>query len=150
MARLQLILLSWFGAGYSPKAPGTVGSAASLPFAWVIAMAWGSSGLLIAVVIVFLIGWLAARATVEAHKDPGWVVVDEVAGQWLTLAFIPPDLFLYSIGFILFRLFDIFKPWPIRFLEQNIPGALAIMIDDIGAAAYAGITLYLVFLIVGV
>jgi len=138
MKRLNLLLLSWFGSGYSPVAPGTAGSIAALPFAWVIAIYWGATGLATAALLVFVIGWFVCSITPEAKSDPGWVVIDEVAGQWLTLAVVPPDLLLYGLGFLLFRLFDIFKPWPIRALEQNMAGGLGVMVDDIAAAVYAG------------
>jgi phosphatidylglycerophosphatase A len=149
MKRLNLLLLSWFGSGYSPVAPGTAGSIAALPFAWVIAIYWGATGLATAALLVFVIGWFVCSITPEAKSDPGWVVIDEVAGQWLTLAVVPPDLLLYGLGFLLFRLFDIFKPWPIRALEQNMAGGLGVMVDDIAAAVYAGIVLYGAFLIIG-
>lgn len=149
MARINLLLLSWFGTGYSPKAPGTMGSLAAVPFAWLMAASWGQHTLIIAAAVVFALGWAAAHATEEARRDPGWVVVDEVAGQWLTLAFVPPDIILYAIGFVLFRLFDIFKPWPVRTLEQKVPGALGVMVDDIAAALYAGALSYGAFRIIG-
>ena len=149
MKRLNLLLLSWFGSGYSPVAPGTAGSIAALPFAWVIAIYWGATGLAAAALMVFVIGWFVCSITPEAKRDPGWVVIDEVAGQWLTLAVVPPNLLLYGLGFLLFRLFDILKPWPIRALEQNMPGGLGVMVDDIAAAVYAGIVLYGAFLIIG-
>lgn len=76
-------------------------------------------------------------------------MIDEVSGQWLTLAFVPPDVLLYAIGFIAFRIFDIFKPWPIRTLEQKVPGALGVMVDDIAAAVYAAILLYFATLVLG-
>ncbi len=144
MRQLKRIILSWFGAGYSPKAPGTVGSLAALPFAWWIASTWGLPALALAAGCAFLIGWAAASTTPEAAADPGWVVIDEVAGQCLTLAVVSPDLVLYGIGFLLFRVFDIFKPWPIRFLEQRIPGGLGVMVDDIAAAVYAGFILFFI------
>lgn len=149
MRRINRIILSWFGSGYSPKAPGTAGSVAALPFAWVIASAWGATGLIVAGVIAFAIGWAAVAATPEAKADPGWVVIDEVAGQWLTLAVVPPGIILYGIGFMLFRGFDIFKPWPIRTLERRIPGALGVMVDDVAAAVYAGLILYFVKIFYG-
>ena len=90
-----------------------------------------------------------AHATPEAKKDPGWVVIDEVSGQWLTLAVVPPDFILYAVGFFLFRIFDIFKPWPIRTLEQKVPGALGVMIDDVAAAVYAAALLYAFRLVIG-
>lgn len=149
MVFVKLSLLSWFGSGYSPKAPGTAGSLASLPFAWYIATAWGPQSLILAGFIAFVIGVAVAHITPEAKKDPGWVVIDEVAGQWLTLAVVPPDLILYAVGFLLFRIFDIFKPWPIRTLEQKVPGALGVMIDDVAAAVYAAALLYAFSLVIG-
>lgn len=146
---INLALLSWFGAGYSPKAPGTAGSLAALPFAWVMAQLWGSNILIIAGIAVFVVGVAAAHATPAAKKDPGWVVIDEVAGQWLTLAVVPPDLMLYAIGFLAFRFFDIFKPWPIRTLEQKVPGALGVMIDDVAAAVYAAVVLFTFSILLG-
>lgn len=146
---IYLTLLSWFGTGYSPKAPGTVGSLASLPFAWAISMYWGPLALIPAGVLAFIIGVIVAHQTPEAKKDPGWVVIDEVAGQWLTLAIVPPDLLLYAVGFLAFRVFDIFKPWPIRTLEQKVPGALGVMIDDVAAAVYAAAVLYAFSIMIG-
>lgn len=142
MKNINIIILSWFGSGYSPKAPGTAGSLAALPFAWAIASVWGPSTLVIAGLLAALIGWASAAATPAAKSDPGWVVIDEVAGQWLTLAIVPPDLLLYAIGFCAFRFFDILKPWPIRTLERTVPGALGVMVDDLAAAVYAGAVLY--------
>jgi phosphatidylglycerophosphatase A len=149
MKFINLTLLSWFGSGYSPKAPGTAGSLAALPFAWGIATLWGPYALIIAGLAVAAIGWAAAAATPEAQADPGWVVIDEVAGQWLTLAVVPPDLLLYFVGFIAFRFFDILKPWPVNTLEQRVPGALGVMIDDVAAAIYAAAVLYIFTQIVG-
>lgn len=144
MNYVNLIILSWFGSGYSPKAPGTAGSLGALPFAWLIASTWGPTALIFAGFIAAVVGWASAAATPAAKRDPGWVVIDEVAGQWLTLAIVPPDLLLYAIGFCAFRFFDIFKPWPIRTLERTIPGALGVMVDDLAAAVYAGALLYAV------
>lgn len=149
MKHINLLILSWFGSGYSPKAPGTAGSLAALPFAWVIAETWGPAALIFAGFAAFVIGWASAAVTEEAKKDPGWVVIDEVAGQWLTLAIVPPDLFLYAIGFCAFRFFDIVKPFPIHLLERNVPGALGVMVDDIAAAVYAGLVLYVAKLVIG-
>lgn len=126
-----------------------MGSLAALPFAWVIVVTTGSAGLIICTFIVFAIGWYAAANTPEARNDPGWVVIDEVAGQWLTLSVVAPSLLYYVLGFLLFRFFDIVKPWPVRFLERSIPGALGVMVDDIAAALYAGLCLYGVSLLIG-
>jgi phosphatidylglycerophosphatase A len=133
------LIASWFGAGFLPGAPGTWGSLAALPFAWAIVFYASRWWLLAAAIIVFFIGWIAAdRATRRGtDPDPGWVVIDEVAGQWLTLLALPLDLAGYAIGFFLFRLFDIWKPWPIRQVERRYGGGFGIMIDDVLAAIYA-------------
>ena len=141
-----ILLATWFGAGYLPKAPGTWGSLAALPFAWVIVGFLGWMGLAVACVLVFAVGlWSAAvyMGQSGAH-DPGPVVIDEVAGQWLTLLVVPPDLALYGVGFVLFRLADIFKPWPASWADREVPGALGVMLDDVIAGVYAAAALYLV------
>ena len=94
---------------------------------------------------MFLIGiWAAERymAAVGIH-DPTAVVIDEIAGQWLTLAIAPLDPFAYAAGFVLFRVFDVLKPWPVSWLDRRVSGGFGVMIDDIGAALYAGGALWL-------
>ncbi len=132
------LLATWFGSGLLPKAPGTWGSLAALPFAWGIATVWGSWGLLAGAVAVFALGvWASDRVARRlGREDPGLVVVDEVAGQWLTLLAVPPDVLLYGVGFVLFRLFDIWKPWPVSWAERTFPGGWGIMIDDVVAGLY--------------
>lgn len=135
---------TWFASGLSPKAPGTMGTVAALPFAWAIALYAGQTGLLIASLICFMVGiWFAgAYAQMTGIKDPGAVVIDEVAGQWLALAFIPFSWAGLAAGFVLFRLFDILKPWPISWLDKNTRGGFGIMIDDMAAGLAAGLILY--------
>ncbi|WP_135077891.1 phosphatidylglycerophosphatase A [Terasakiella sp. SH-1] len=140
------VLATWFGSGLLPKAPGTWGSLAALPFAWGIQYYTGWIGLSIATVLVFLIGWWAAHAFEEKAdvKDPGAVVIDEVAGQWLVLIPAGLDLKLYIIGFFLFRLVDIFKPWPACWFDRHVHGGLGIMLDDVVAALYGLIAIYFI------
>ena len=130
---------SFFGCGFLPVAPGTWGSLAALPLAWAIVLLGGRWWLLAAAAAVFVIGCIAAdrasRATAE--RDPGWIVIDEVAGQWLTLLALPLTPPAYALGFVLFRLFDIWKPWPVRWAERRYGGGFGIMIDDVIAAFYA-------------
>jgi len=133
------LLATWFGAGLLPKAPGTWGSVAALPFAWGL-MAWGgTSAVLAAAGLCFIVGWwvsaIYARST--GIDDPSEVVIDEVAAQWLVLAWTPLDPFAYLVGFALFRLFDVRKPWPVSWADRAIGGGLGIMVDDILAALYA-------------
>lgn len=144
IARIAKIIATFFGAGLSPKAPGTLGSLAALPFAWYLFEWGGAPALMLATILVFLVGvWAAGRYANEIGlTDPSAVVIDEVAGQWLTLLVVPNDLILYGLGFVLFRMFDIFKPWPVSWADQKIKGGFGIMFDDILAGVYAGVILF--------
>ena len=132
-------IATWFGTGYLPTAPGTWGSLAALPPAWLIQVLFDVPGLLVATAAIFGCGlWATAQYLRRSDEsDPSAVVVDEVAGQWLTLLAAPPTIVGYVSGFALFRLFDIVKPWPIRMIERRIPGAAGVMLDDILAGLYA-------------
>ena len=142
--RVSSLIATWFGAGLLPKVPGTWGSLAALPFAWLIVWAGGPVALACATAVAFGIGWWASEIYAKARSDPGDVVIDEVAGQWLVLIVIPLDFGLYALGFALFRLADITKPWPANWAEQRLPGGLGIMADDIIAGVYAGVVVWAV------
>jgi phosphatidylglycerophosphatase A len=133
-----------FGSGLSPKAPGTMGTLAALP------MILLAHGLGIPLWILFLITtiagiWLADKSSkaLGVHDHPG-IVIDEFAGMMLTLLFIPLSWISVLLGFALFRLFDIWKPWPIRVIDEKVHGGLGIMLDDLLAGLYAAICLHLV------
>ena len=147
----SVLLATWFASGYAPKAPGTAGSLAALPFAWLISEYAGILALIIAVAVVFVIGIFAANSYMakSGEHDPGSVVIDEVAGQWLTLTVVPLDPFLYIAGFLAFRFFDILKPWPIKNFEKISEGGFGVMIDDIAAAGYAILVLLAVQALMG-
>ena len=146
MIRLANLISTWFGCGRSPVAPGTVGSAAAiaiaiaierfaaLPPPWFAAFA----ALLLAPAI-----WAAGVSARAANlKDPQFVVVDEVIGQWIALAGAPDlNWKSYLAAFALFRLFDIWKPAPARQLER-LPGGLGINADDVMAGIYAALVLF--------
>jgi phosphatidylglycerophosphatase A len=138
------LLATWFGAGKLPVAPGSWGSLAALPFAWGLAWAGGPLALAAGAAAVLGAGIWASNRVIAASgaKDPGEIVIDEVAGQWLALVVAPLDPFAYAAGFVFFRIFDIFKPWPANWIDQNMGGGAGIMLDDIIAGAYAGIALY--------
>ncbi len=133
------LLATWFGAGLLPKAPGTWGSLAALPLGWAIQYFTGWAGLAVAALVVFLVGIWAADAYAKrgADPDPGEIVIDEVAGQWLALLPAMGSPVFYLAGFLLFRLFDIWKPWPIRTVERRLKGGLGVMADDILAGLIA-------------
>jgi len=148
------LLATWFGAGLLPGAPGTWGSLAALPFGWLIFWAGGPLGLLAGTVAVFCLGLWAAQGyeQLAGVKDPGVIVIDEVAGQWLAL--IPAGLHGGGLqggslslpgvvlAFVLFRLFDVTKPWPIGWADRHLKGAFGIMADDIIAGVYAAVLVY--------
>jgi phosphatidylglycerophosphatase A len=119
--------------------PGTWASLAALPCAWAIRSRWGESGLVLSIGIICVTGcWAAAKtAATSTVKDPDWIVIDEVAGQWLTLAATPLDPLSYALAFLTFRIFDILKPWPVGWVDRHVPGGLGIMLDDLTAAVYA-------------
>jgi phosphatidylglycerophosphatase A len=139
-----MLLASWFGAGLLPYAPGTWGALAALPCGWVIAWCGGPAALAGGAAVVFAVGcWVAGPAAQAlGQKDPGWVVIDEVAAVWAVLAALelwvgPVDWRVYSASFVFFRIFDILKPWPARLIERRVRGGPGIMLDDLVAAVYA-------------
>jgi phosphatidylglycerophosphatase A len=134
------VLATWFGVGRLPGAPGTWGSLAALPFAAMLAWLGGPWPVLLAAAGVFALGlWASARyIAASGIDDPGPVVVDEVMGQWLTLAFLPLTPISYVVGFILFRIADMAKPWPANWIDRSVAGPWGVMLDDVVAAIYAG------------
>ena len=137
------LVATGLGSGYSPVAPGTAGSLVGLLLFLPLAgrALWIQ---LAAVVAVTILGVLAGGrlATMLGAKDPGMVVVDEVAGQWITFLALPMTPVTAVAGFLLFRVMDIRKPWPARALER-LPGGLGIMADDVAAGIYAHLLLRL-------
>lgn len=143
---LVSLMATGLGSGLLPKAPGTWGSLLAVFLAWPLALAWGWMGLLVGGALVFVIGIPVSEAYVRrtGREDPGEVVIDEVAGQWLTLipVALEPSLIGFALGFLLFRIFDVLKPWPIRAIERATRGGFGIMIDDVAAALPAALLLY--------
>jgi len=143
--RLANLVSTWFGCGYAPAAPGTAGSAAGIVLGILLHEFAGFGRwhfLLLAAVIFAPSVWAATRtARAVGRKDPGIVVVDEVIGQWIALAGAHPfNWKSYSAAFVLFRLFDIWKPPPVRQLEA-LPEGLGIVADDVLAGCYAALVL---------
>jgi len=142
----EVLLATGFGIGLLPWAPGTWASLASLPAAWAIFELAGPVGLATAAVVACVVGaWVADACVRRAGAgDPGAIVIDEIAGQWLVLLAVSPDPLLYGLGFALFRAADIWKPWPVSWADDNVKGGLGVMLDDVLAAIYAGLALYVV------
>jgi phosphatidylglycerophosphatase A len=133
------LISTWFGTGLLPAAPGTWGALAALPVAWLVKRAFGTVGLAAAAAFTFAVGSWAAGKVAETSRtsDPGIVVIDEAAGQFLALLPAPHDPAAYALAFLLFRLFDMWKPWPIGRLDREVGGGPGIMLDDALAAVYA-------------
>lgn len=131
-------------AGLAPRAPGTWGTAVGCLLAPFLFFPLNIFWRIVVLAAIFVAGGLAATRAekILGQKDPGQVVIDELAGVWLAfLPFREPDLWLLIFGFIFFRIFDIFKPWPVNASENWLPDGFGVMIDDIVAGAYALICL---------
>ncbi len=147
MNRLALLIATWFGCGYFPWGPGTIGSLAAIFIALLLHTYLGSGRLVFLLLTLALLWpgiWAATRTERLVQKeDPGLVVVDEVLGQWVTLLGVTVlDWKSWIAAFILFRLFDIWKPWPVRRFEQ-LPGGVGIVTDDVAAGIYGALILYI-------
>lgn len=146
MTFLYKTLATSFGAGYAPIAPGTAGALVGAVAFWGMAQ-WGFSPdwpLIVASFIVFFIGvFVTNQLEPEWGKDPSRIVIDEVLGMWITMFLVPLTPLNLFIGFILFRVFDIWKPLFIRRLEA-LPGGWGVMLDDLLAGIYACIVLHLI------
>ena len=140
--KVSVLLATFFGVGRLPWMPGTWGSLAGLLLAWPLV----SHPILLAIATLVLtvisIPVCTAAETVMGEKDPSAVVLDEVLGVWVSLLWLPQPHFYYAItAFLLFRLFDVWKPFPWR-KSQNLPGGWGIVVDDLGAGLYANLFLH--------
>jgi phosphatidylglycerophosphatase A len=145
MNRLAIPLATWFGCGYSPFAPGTAGSIAALAIGIALHEFLGVTGWQFAILAVIFFApavWSASvTARVKQLKDPQIVVIDEVIGQWIAMSGASVlNWKSYAIALFLFRLFDVWKPPPVRQLEA-LPGGFGINADDIMAGLYAAVLL---------
>jgi phosphatidylglycerophosphatase A len=137
-AALSEVIATFFFVGRSPKAPGTCGSLAALPFAWFLwklplPLAWAS------VLVVFILGSLAASHVIRRTGIPDHqtIVIDEVIGIFLVTSVAAHLWWHYALAFFLFRIFDIWKPWPVHWVDANVKSGLGTMLDDVVAAMMA-------------
>jgi len=145
--KAALVLSTWFGIGLFPVAPGTLGTLGSIPFIMLLTGLGALYKSLILVILAATAVWASGRAQdLLKDHDPPSVVIDEVAGFFLTMFFLPFSWLTLGSGFILFRFFDILKPYPIKRLE-GLKGGFGIVIDDLvaGLYAYAGVRIVLLF-----
>jgi len=153
MPRLATVIASVGGIGYAPVAPGTVMSAVAVPLAMILGHHHGGPATILAAsLIAFAMGTYACAAHLRAtgREDPSECVIDELAGQWLAcvpalcslgglLPMAQNDLLPFFAAFVLFRLFDIWKPWPVRWADRSLKGGFGVMADDMLAGLMAGL-----------
>lgn len=137
--RASTVVASVFGIGYFSVAQGTIMSAVALPLGFLIMMKFTWMGLFSAALIVFSLGIFACAEHMRetGRDDPPECVIDELAGQWFACVFAPLSLPAFALAFILFRLFDIWKPWPVSWGE-SLSGGVGVMADDLIAGVMAG------------
>jgi phosphatidylglycerophosphatase A len=145
MSSPTLLLAFGLGSGMSPKGPGTAGSVVALLFYPLLAQLPLPLYMLVVAITIVVGAWVCGRAAGQLGvHDHGGIVLDEIAGLWLALGTFPATLPWMLGGFVLFRLFDIWKPWPICVLDRNLAGGWGIMLDDVVAGALTWLVLALV------
>lgn len=142
------LFATWFGIGLIRPAPGTWGSLAAL-LIWYFAEFLHSS-INIVLPIFILFSWLAcSQASQDSQsKDHSSIVIDEVAGMLVALSFVAHEIIIYLWAFLLFRFFDIWKPWPVSWADNNVKGGLGILLDDLIAGLSAGGIIYAIFMFI--
>jgi len=143
--RYYLWIATFFGTGYAPKAPGTVGTFAALPVYFILRRL-GLLWYCIFVLILSVVGVVASTRVERSSgmRDPSYIVIDEVCGILTALVSRPRDLLSVFVATLLFRAFDILKPPPVGTLEKKLPGGLGIMADDLAAGAISACILSLI------
>jgi phosphatidylglycerophosphatase A len=148
----QLILAAatGFGLGYSPVAPGTVGTLAALPLIWISQGI--SAGAQVFFGACFILAAVFAADQAEkllGQKDPGVIVIDEMAGYWVTMSLVPVTPATLLAGFVAFRCFDVFKSPPVRYFERQFSGGAGVVLDDIMAGVLAALTVKCLYILGG-
>lgn len=142
--RAAYALATWFGCGLVPGAPGTMGTLGAIPL-YLAVRPLGAGAVAVAAAAITALGVWAASvvAAREKKRDPQIVCIDEVAGVLVTYLGAPPGLASVALGFVVFRVLDVTKPWPARAAERSLPGGWGIMLDDIVAGAWGAMLLAL-------
>jgi phosphatidylglycerophosphatase A len=145
MNRFFLVLATGFGVGYSPVAPGTLGTLLAIPVYYFLSNISSPIYEITLIGFFFLSVWISENAEIFfGKKDDQRIVIDEMMGFLITMLWVPKVTHFIVIGFFLFRLFDILKPFPIRHLEKRLKGGFGVVLDDVMAGVYANIILHLV------
>jgi len=138
--KAALVIATGFGAGYFPRAPGTAGAVVGLPLGWGLSFLSPHTSLFILAMLTFLAFWASGvTERVLKKKDPSIVVIDEVIGMAVSMWNIEPAWSSIIALFFLFRLFDIWKPFPVKNMENLFKGGAGIVMDDVAAGIYANI-----------
>lgn len=149
--RAVLILATGFFSGAIPFAPGTFGTLIGLPICFLFARFHpGLSVVCVLLFIIIAIGVASAAEKILKQKDPAKIVIDEIAGLLVTFVGLPFNTGTAVFGFIIFRAFDILKPFPIRLLERKVSGGSGVVLDDVLAGIYANLVLRLGITIIGI
>lgn len=150
MDRLIVALATGLYSGKIPLAPGTWGSAFAL-IPWYFCRGLSLASYLIVLTVLFVIGFLTAGSAEKIldRPDPGCIVIDEILGIFITLTLAPNHPVAWLLGFILFRIFDVLKPYPVSWLDTHLHGGIGIMMDDVMAGIYALACLQLIWLVIG-
>ena len=150
MDKLIVALATGLYSGKIPFAPGTWGSAFAL-IPWYFCRGLSLANYLIVMVVLFVVGFLTAGSAEKIldRPDPGAIVIDEIMGMFVTLTLAPNHPVAWLLGFILFRIFDVLKPFPVSWLDTHLHGGIGIMMDDVMAGIYALVCLQLIWLVVG-
>ncbi len=154
MRSLIIFLATGAYTGYSPVASGTAGSVPGLLLTWLVfAPMWRYSTLLFLIIFAILFAgscWVAGRAEeIFERRDDSRIVIDEVLGMVATMFLLPIDWQHLALGFFLFRLFDTVKPFPADWIDREMPGGSAVMLDDLSAAIYANLAGQAITLLAG-
>lgn len=145
-----LLLSSWFGVGRLPLAPGTWGTLGAVPLVLIISYFGPVPAVISLAVIIPLAVWTSGTSRKLLKKDdPPEVVIDEVAGYFVTVFLLPFSWWSFILGFLLFRFFDILKPFPIGMIDKKVRGGIGICLDDIVAGVYANIGVRIIMLVIG-
>lgn len=141
--KLASLISTFFYIGYLPKAPGTWGSAAALPLAWYLWQLPSPTACLLILVFIAIASWAAGiHDKIVGGHDNQTTVADEVAGIFVATTFAEQTLAQYAAAFVLFRIFDIWKPWPVRWIDRKVGGGFGVIADDLAAAVYAALILF--------
>ena len=144
------LLAFGFGAGLSPKAPGTMGTVVAV-LIYLVLPSMPPTIYVGLILLSFVFGiWICGKTAEDLGvHDHGGIVWDEFVGYWITMFMAPSGLFWVLLGFVLFRLLDIFKPWPIKWADKELAGGLGIMLDDVLAGIMAALCMQALVVLIG-